>query len=38
MQLAESIRDHMQDSGTRLLEVLHNQKVYERADEGAMLA
>lgn len=34
MQLAESIRDHMQDSGTRLLEVLHNQKVYERADEG----
>lgn len=34
MQMAESIRDHMQDSGTRLLEVLHNQKVYERADEG----
>ena len=34
MQLIESIRDKMQDSGTRLLEVLHNRKVYERKDEN----
>ena len=26
MQLVESIRDKMQDSGTRLLEILHNRK------------
>ncbi|WP_164726604.1 hypothetical protein [Veillonella ratti] len=34
MQLVESIRDKMQDSGTRLLEILHNRKVYERKDEN----
>lgn len=34
MQLVESIRDKMQDSGTRLLEILHNRKVCERKDEN----
>lgn len=38
MQLVESIRDKMQDSGTRLLEILHNRKVYERKDENGYAA
>ncbi|SUP37148.1 helix-turn-helix transcriptional regulator [Veillonella criceti] len=32
MQVSESIRDHMQDSGTQLLEVWQNQKIYERKE------
>lgn len=34
MELMESIRDRVQDSGTRLLEVLHKRKVYEHTTDA----